>query len=35
MAGRSIVDGRNVIDPAVALSAGFDLIALGRPARVR
>jgi hypothetical protein len=32
MAGRSIVDGRGIIDPALALAAGLDLIPLGRPA---
>ncbi|SDO52654.1 UDPglucose 6-dehydrogenase [Nakamurella panacisegetis] len=32
MAGRIIVDGRNVIDTATAAVAGFSLVPLGRPA---
>lgn len=32
MIGRGIVDGRGMIDPNLARSAGFNLIPLGRPA---
>ncbi|MET3807999.1 UDPglucose 6-dehydrogenase [Nakamurella sp. UYEF19] len=32
MTGRTIVDGRGMIDPAAAAAAGFRLVPLGRPA---